>query len=302
MKSQVPDAMVPTADAMLLQEPRAGGRALRGRLMYRGNFWRILILSTLGFLTFVPFIITFIISFKSIPQFDHQPFLPTFPLHFANYAIAFTATTRYLFNSIFVCAAAVFLTLSCGCLSAYTFARFSFPLKNVLFYFLLALLMIPTILSLVTRFIMIRNLRMINTYWALIIPYTSGGQIFVMFVARTFFESIPEDLFESARLDGAKELRILWSIVLPMSQPIIWTLTILNVIGNWNNILWPMITISVRKMYPISVGLLYFRTTYFIDRGPMMAGYVIASIPLFLLFLFASKQFIEGLSSGALKM
>ena len=301
MKAQASEAGAEVA-AAILPKTQNGVSFAKSRLMYRGNFWRILILSVLGFLTFVPFIATVIISFKSIPQFDHYPFLPTLPLHIENYATAFTATYGYLINSIFVCAAAALMTLTCGCLAAYTFARFTFPLKNVLFYFLLALLMIPGILSLVTRFIMIRNLRMINTYWALIVPYTSGGQIFVMFVARTFFEGIPEELFESARLDGAKELRILWSIVLPMSQPIIWTLTILNVIGNWNNIIWPMITLSVRKMYPITVGLLFFRTDYLVDRGSMMAGYVIASIPLFILFIFASKQFIEGISSGALKM
>ena len=274
----------------------------RGTLMARGNWWRVLILTAFGVLTFIPFVVTILISFKDIPQFDHQPYLLTFPLHAENYVTAFTSTYGYLVNSIYVSALAVVLTLICACLSAYTFARFSFPGKMVLFYFMLSLLMIPTILSLVTRFIMVKNLGLINTYWALIIPYTSGGQIFMMFVAKTFFEGLPEDLFESARLDGAKELRILWSIVLPMSRPIIWTLTILNIHGNWNNILWPMITLSRRAMYPITVGLLYFRNEYVVDRGPMMAGYIIASVPMIILFFVASRQFVEGLSSGALKM
>ena len=272
------------------------------KLLSRGNFWRILILGVLGMITFVPFIETIIISFKDIPQFNQQPYLLSFPLHFKNYATAFTATNRYLLNSIFVSSTAVVLTLCCACLSAYTFARFRFPLKMFLFYFMLSLMMIPSILSLVTRFIMVKNLGLINTHWSLIIPFVSGGQMFMMFVAKTFFEGLPEELFESARLDGAKELRILWSIVLPMSRPILWTLTILNIHGNWNNILWPMITLSKRAMYPITVGLLYFRTQYFVDRGPMMAGYIIASIPMIILFFIASRQFIEGLSSGALKM
>lgn len=274
----------------------------RSRLLSRGNWWRNSVLALLAFLTFVPFVVTFIISFKTMPQFNHQPFLPTFPLQFENYVTAWNATAGYLVNSIFVTSLSAVITLTVGCLSAYTFARFAFPLKSVLFYALLSLLMIPPILSLVTRFIMVRDLGILNTYWAMIIPYVSGGQIFVIFVARTFFEGLPEELFESARLDGAKEIRILWSIVLPMSRPIIWTLTILNVISNWNNILWPMITISERRLLPITVGLLFFRTQYLIDRGPMMAGYIIASIPLFILFIVASKQFIEGLSSGALKL
>ena len=101
MKAQVPDVIVPTvptAGAILGQEPRLPARPLKSRLMYRGNPWRILILSTLGFLTFVPFIITLIISFKSIPQFDHQPFLSTLPLQIANYATAFRATARSHLN------------------------------------------------------------------------------------------------------------------------------------------------------------------------------------------------------------
>ena len=279
---------------------RLSGRG--GKLLSRGNWWRILFLGTAALITFIPFIETVIISFKDINQFNHQPFLPTFPLRLSNYATAFTSTYGYLVNSIYVSSVAVVLTLFCACLSAYTFARFDFPLKMPLFYFMLSLLMIPGILSLVTRFIMVKNMGMINTHWALIIPFTSGGQIFMMFVAKTFFEGLPEELFESARLDGAKELRILWSIVLPMSRPIMWTLTILNIHGNWNNILWPMITLSKRVMYPITVGLMYFRTQYFVDRGPMMAGYIIASIPMVILFFIASRQFIEGLSSGALKM
>jgi ABC-type glycerol-3-phosphate transport system permease component len=274
----------------------------RGRLMRQGNWWRIAILGILAFLTFLPLVETVIISFKSIPQFDHQPFLPTLPLNVVNYLTAWNATYRYLWNSIYVCSVSVVVTLVCACLSAYTFARFRFPLKSFLFYFLLALLMIPSILSLVTRFIMVKNMGLLNTQWALIIPYVSGGQVFMIFVARTFFESLPEELFESARLDGAREIRILWSIVLPMSRPIIWTLMILNVNGNWNNILWPMITLSKQMMYPITVGLMYFRNEYLVDRGLMMAGYVIASVPMLILFTVASKQFIEGLSSGALKM
>jgi ABC-type glycerol-3-phosphate transport system permease component len=279
-----------------------GASTGRGRLMDRGNWWRILTLGALAFLTFIPFLITIVISFKTIPQFEHQPFLPTFPLQFGNYLTAWNATYRYLWNSILVCGTTVALTLIIACLSAYTFARFAFPLKNVLFYFLLSLLMIPGILSLVTRFIMVKQIGLLNTQWSLIIPYISGGQIFMIFVCRTFFESLPEEIFESARLDGARELRILWSIVLPMSRPIIWTLAILNVHGNWNNVLWPLIMLSKRVMYPITVGLMYFRTQYVVDRGPMMAGYIIASVPMLILFFVASKQFIEGLSSGALKM
>ncbi len=272
------------------------------RLRSRGDLTRIAVLTFLGVLTFIPFISTIIISFKSVPQFNHQPFLPTFPLHFRNYVVAFNSTYLYILNSVYVSAVAVALTLIVACASAYAFARFDFPLKQPLYMAFIGLLMIPPLLSLVTRFIMIRNLGMINTHWALIAPFVSGGQVFMIFVAKTFFETLPEDLFESARLDGASEMRILWNIALPMSRPIIWTLAVLNVQSNWNNILWPLITLSDRSKFPVSVGLLYFQGQYVADRGPMMAGYIIASIPMMVLFTVASRQFVEGMSSGALKL
>lgn len=272
------------------------------RLRSRGDFARIAVLTFLGVLTFIPFISTLIISFKSVPQFNHQPFLPTFPMHFRNYVVAFNSTYLYILNSVYVAAVAVALTLIVACASAYAFARFDFPLKQPLYMAFIGLLMIPPLLSLVTRFIMIRNLGMINTHWALIAPFVSGGQVFMIFVAKTFFETLPEDLFESARLDGASEMRILWNIALPMSRPIIWTLAVLNVQSNWNNILWPLITLSDRSKFPVSVGLLYFQGQYVADRGPMMAGYIIASIPMMVLFTVASRQFVEGMSSGALKL
>ncbi len=272
------------------------------RLRSRGDLTRVAVLTFLGVLTFVPFISTIIISFKSVPQFNHQPFLPTFPLHFRNYVVAFNSTYLYILNSVYVSAVAVVLTLVVACASAYAFARFDFPLKQPLYMAFIGLLMIPPLLSLVTRFIMIRNLGMINTHWALIAPFVSGGQVFMIFVAKTFFETLPEDLFESARLDGASEMRILWNIALPMSRPIIWTLAVLNIQSNWNNILWPLITLSDRSKFPVSVGLLYFQGQYVADRGPMMAGYIIASIPMIVLFTVASRQFVEGMSSGALKL
>jgi ABC-type glycerol-3-phosphate transport system permease component len=271
-------------------------------LRARGDAGRIALLTALGILTFFPFIITIIISFKTIPQFNHQPFLPTFPLQYNNYVVAFRSTYLYIVNSTYVAGVAVVLTLIVSCSTAYAFARFDFPLKQPLYLLFIGLLMIPPILSLVTRFIMVKNLGLLNTHWSLIIPYISGGQVFMIFVAKTFFENLPEDLFESARLDGARELRILWSIALPMSRPIIWTLAVLNIRNNWNNILWPLITLSDRAKFPVSVGLLYFRNQYLVDRGPMMAGYIIASIPMIILFTIASRQFVEGLTSGALKL
>jgi len=282
--------------------------ALPERMMKRGsgtvrtmNVPIILILGVLGFLTFLPFMVAISISFKSIFQFTMSPFLPGLPLTFSNYAVAYRLVIGYITNSVFVSSLAVVLTLIIGLMSAYVFARFDFPFKTVLFFVFLSLMMIPSVLSLVTRFLMVNRLGLRDNYLGLILPYASGGQLIVIFIGRTFFESIPKDLFECAKLDSANELQIISKIVLPMSMPIVSTLIILDVVSTWNNILWPLIILTSKKLYPVSVGLLQFKSEAATNVGAMMAGYLITSIPLIILFAFASKQFVKGLTSGAVK-
>lgn len=271
-------------------------------LMDRGNTTRIVILSVLGFLTFVPFIITLIISLKDIPQFVHQPFLPTFPFEFRNYAVAYRLVVTYLVNSIIVSGTSVLILILIGVLSGYVFARYDFPLKNFFFLFFLSLLMIPPMLSLVTRFVLVMNLGLRDSYLSMILPFVSGGQVVVIFVSRTFFESIPRDLFESAKVEGASDLGLLFKIAVPLSMPIIWTLVIMSIVTTWNNILWPLVIVNRVELMPVSIGLLHFRSQTQTNIGAMMAGYVIASIPLLIVFFIASKQFISGITSGAIKM
>jgi multiple sugar transport system permease protein/raffinose/stachyose/melibiose transport system permease protein len=274
----------------------------RSPLLAKGNTVRTIVLTVLGLLTFLPFIFALVISFKDIFQFTHHPFMPTFPLAFENYTIAYRLVIQYIFNSILVSGVSAVFVIAIGLLSGYVFARYDFPFKNQLFFLFLALLMIPTVLSLVTRFTLVMNLGLRDSYWGLILPYVSGGQIVVIFVSRTFFESIPNSLFESAKLEGAGDLTLLYKIAIPLSLAIIWTLVIMNVISTWNNILWPLVIINKVELMPISIGLLNFRGQTQSNTGAMMAGYLIASLPLLLVFSIASKQFVRGLTSGAIKM
>ncbi len=271
-------------------------------LRYRGNGVRTIILSILGLLTFLPFLIALSISFKSVFQYAHEPFFPAFPLHLENYSAAYHLVIGYIRNSLIVSASSVALTLVIGLMSAYVFARYDFPFKSLLFFVFLSLMMIPGVLSLVTRFLMVNRLGLRDTFLGLILPYSSGGQLVVIFIGRTFFERIPKDLFESAKLEGASEIQIITSLVVPMSMPIVATLTIMDVVSTWNNVLWPMIIVSSKNLFPVSVGLLSFQGEMQSDIGAMMAGYLLASLPLLLLFAFASKQFVHGLTSGAVKL
>ena len=159
------------------------------------------------------------ISFKTRAQFAVQPIWPTFPLHFANYRFAWEQVFRPVINTVIVCVASIGGTLLVASLAAYAFARFSFPGSRVLFLGVISLLMVPDVLLLVPRYVVTSQLHLLGNYLGLIIPYLSFGSIFAIFVLRTFFASVPGELIEAARMDGASHLTIFWRIMLPLSRP-----------------------------------------------------------------------------------
>jgi multiple sugar transport system permease protein/raffinose/stachyose/melibiose transport system permease protein len=185
---------------------------------------------------------------------------------------------------------------------AYVFARFRFPLKELLYYLIISLLMIPPVLTLVPQYVLISDLGLLNSRLALILPYIAGGQVFGIFLLRSFYASQPQELFEAAQIDGAGDLLTFWHIALPLARPILGTLAVLNVVGTWNDIVWPTIVFSDQSLQNLSVGLTVFESEYNTNWGPLFAGYVIAALPLLLLFALVSRWFVEGLSSGALKV
>ena len=177
-------------------------------------------------LTYIPFWILIVTSLKSLTQFYHSFWLPSFPLQWSNYAEAWAVVHIYLVNSFIVTVVTVLGVLAVSSLSAFAFARYNFPGRTFLFYVFIALLMVPFILTLVPEFVWIHQLGLINTRWGLILPYISGQQVFAIFLLRGFMASLPEELFEAARMDGAGMVRCFWSIVVPLCRPILSVVTI----------------------------------------------------------------------------
>lgn len=262
------------------------------------------ILIILIILTFYPFIFTVVTSFKSSPQFTHNFWGITFPLHLSNYKDAWSRIRRYILNSAIVTTASAAGVLTIASISAFVFARFKFPGREFLFLCILSMLMIPGILTLVPAFLLVKSLGLLNTRWALILPYISGGQIFAMFILRSFLASLPEELFEATRVDGASTIQSFIYLAIPLSKPILVTIAIMNILGTWNDYVWPLVTLPDGKLWTITVGIVSFSNQYLgLEMwGPMFAGYVIASIPLIVLFFFTMRYFIAGLASGALKI
>ncbi|OQA42372.1 MAG: L-arabinose transport system permease protein AraQ [Chloroflexi bacterium ADurb.Bin325] len=254
-------------------------------------------------LTFYPFIFLVISSFRSTADFMHSFWGLPNPLVLANYRDAWSRVSGYVGNSVLISVSSMVGVLFIGSISAFVFARYNFPGKEIFFFGILALLMIPGILTLVPAFLLIKSFGLLNTYWALILPYIAGGQIFGIFVLRSFIASLPEELYESARLDGASMWHLYAKITVPLSKPILVTIAIMNILSTWNDYIWPLVTIPDGNKWTVSVGIVSFGSSFAGSQnyGPMFAGYVIASLPLIILFMFTMRYFIAGLTSGAIK-
>jgi ABC-type glycerol-3-phosphate transport system permease component len=215
---------------------------------------------------------------------------------------AWRAVRPYMLNTLIVAGVTAFGVALIGSFTAYILARYRFFGSRIVFILILSTMMFPGVLTLVPSFLLVKNLGLLNTYWAMILPYIAGGQIFAIFVFKSFFEGLPEDLFESARIDGAGHFAIYWHIVLPLSKPAVSVVVIMNILGTWNNFLWPFITNTEGKYHVIASGLYTLATsTHAANLSTMYSAYAISSIPLLIMFIYATKPFIRGMTSGALK-
>ena len=279
---------------------------------------RHIVLGILLLLTLFPFIFMVISSFKSNPQFYRTFWLPAFPLHFSNYAEAGVILGRFLFNSMLVSASSLIITIVLATLASYAFAREEFPGRRLLFGSVVSLLLVPAVVTLVPTFIVVKNFPyfwaaeadtrgLLNTYWAMILPYASGGLALTTFVLTNFFRGIPNEFFESARIDGAGDRSVIAHILLPLSRPILGTVAIIHLLGTWNNFIWPLVSVTDPDRSVVTTGLMLFvsQVNTFnsnIRYGPMFAGYTVAALPLLVLFFFFTRAFMRGMTSGALKM
>ncbi len=253
-------------------------------------------------LAFIPILLMLVLSVKSNAQIYTDFWAIPWPFQWSNYDIAISLLIRNLFNSLFVVSVAAVATVFLASLSGYVFARLNFPGKNILYFLVISLMMIPAILTLTPLYKLMQDLHLTNTWWALILPWISSGQVFGILLCRTFLSEQPAELFEAARIDGANELRAYYSLALPLAKPVIATLAIMNTIAFYNDFIWPLMVIDNNSLQVITVAVRVFEAaTGTIDIGSMVAGYVFATIPLLILFLFGSSLFIEGLTSGALK-
>ncbi len=243
------------------------------------------------------------VSLKDNAAFIANPWLPTPPAdwRWANWLFGLKLIGPYVANTLFVAVTGTAGTLGCALLGAYFFARYRLPLGRLLWAVFMVLMMLPTIANLVPLFSLLRELSLLNTLWALILVGMAGAQAFNLFVLRHFIEEIPKDLFEAAEMDGAGHLDQIRHVVAPMSGSILGTLAILAFLNKWNEFLLPLVILRDRDLFTLGVGLIYLDGEYVKQWGQIMAAYLMAAIPLIILFLFTMRLFVRGLSHGAIK-
>ena len=241
-------------------------------------------------------------SVKNEVSFQATKWYPTLPMYFSNIAYAFRKLTRYMLNTVLVAGCGTLGMLFISSLAAYAFSKLHFPGKNIFYMAVISLMMIPGILTLVPSFMLYKSLIGLDNYMILILPQIVGP-VFGVFLLRSFFEGIPEDIFEASRIDGAGEFKIYMKVCLPLSLPIMGTLAIMQITNAWNDYMWPMITIKNNDLMTISAGLMLNYVGRTNSNYPIItAGYLVASIPLIFIFIFANKFFIQGLTGSAMKL
>ena len=228
------------------------------------------------------------------------PLVPAHP-SFGNYRdlFAHAGMWRYLANSVFLATTATLASLAFNVAAGYAFAKLRFAGRERIFRVLLGALVIPGQVAMVPLFLELKALGLVNTYGGVIVPALAS--IFGIFLVRQYAQSIPDELIEAARIDGASEFRIFAAVVLPALKPILVTLAVFTLLGTWNDFMWPLIVLTDNDLYTLPVALASLSREHVQDDELMMAGSVVTTVPVLLVFLSLQRYYLEGLLAGSVK-
>ena len=232
--------------------------------------------------------------------FNFPPdFIPRW--HFENFATVWAARPwgRYFLNTVIVAVTTTAAVLVTSTLAGYAFASMRFPGARILFGLILLVYMVPTEVTLVPNFIILKNLGWIDTYQAQIVPFAAS--VFGIFLMRQFFLSLPKDLWEAAQLDGCGHLRYLFTVAAPLARAPLVTVGLFHFVAGWNSYLWPLIVANTDSVRPIQVGLNAFQTAESTDPVLLAAGSLMTTLPILLLFLVAQRQIVGGIASSGIR-
>ncbi|WP_066462416.1 carbohydrate ABC transporter permease [Sanguibacter suarezii] len=271
----------------------------RRRKVTGGRIAALVVLIVLAVTWLVPFAWAVVTSLKSEADAGATPvtWLPAggFQLDAFTKVLSEGNIPRWTLNSLLTATAITVITVVISALAGYAFSRLSFKGRRWLFVVVIASIVIPPQVLIVPLFYQMLTLNMVDTYWGIILPQTIAPAM--VFILKKFFDQIPEELEDAARMDGASRMRVFWSIVLPLSRPILAAVSIFVFIGAWNNFLWPFIVTNDSSLMTLPVGLQTVKSAYGVQYAQNMASALLAAAPLIIVFLFFQRQIIKGVAT-----
>ena len=256
-----------------------------------------------AFVFLLPFLWMLSTSLKPDVQFySFPPVLIPSPFQWSNYPDAVTYITFFLYlrNTLSIAVMSTIGVLISSSLVAYSLARIPWKGRTFLFILTIATLMLPFQVTMIPLFIVFKNLGWVNSWLPLIVPHWFGGALYI-FLLRQFFMTIPMELSEAARIDGANELKIYYAIVLQLSKPALATVAIFEFIARWRDYIGPLIYLSDQKQYTLSLGIYEYQSQYGAEWGLLMAASVMITLPIILIFFFLQKTFVQGIALTGIK-
>lgn len=277
--------------------------------MKRFNIWGklfniiiFILLISLALSIIIPLLWMIISGFKSNSEFFMDPWSLPEKWIWENFVVAWeNGVARYFFNSVLVTSVSVVIVLILSSLASYSLSRFNFKGRNFLFLFILSGLMLAPQVSLIALFKMLQTINLLDTYWALILPYAAFQIPFAVFLMRSYFLSLPREVEDAAYIDGCNTWSVFWRIILPMSKPIVLTTGLLTGMFFWNEFMFALAFIESSELRTIPVGLMNLRSQLGTNYGVLLAGLFMATIPMIIVFIIFQKHFIKALSDGGVK-
>jgi ABC-type glycerol-3-phosphate transport system permease component len=278
----------------------SGAFAIRRSTSMLGKY---VLLMVFALFSLFPLVWMWVAALRNSSEVYATPFSLPARLDFGNIAKAWTVGHfgSYFLNSLIITVPTVIGVVALSSLAGYGVARFRFAIRTPAFYLLLLGLMVPFQSVMIPLYYQLRDLGLLGTYWAFILPATALGLPFGTFLMQSYFSGIPNDLAEAARIDGCNELQVFWGIMLPLARPAVASLVVFQFVSSWNSFLMPLLYLQNESVRPIPLGMMFFQGRYTQDVSLIAAGVTIATVPVILVYLFFQRQFVRGLTAGALK-
>jgi len=260
-------------------------------------------LTLIAAVVLIPLLTTAVGGFKSLGDLRVNPFGLPAEWHVENYTDILFGDRywRQMMNSLIIAVLTVTLTVTVAAMAAFTFAHVKFFGSNFLLNYFLIGLMFPAATAILPLFIRIRDLGLLNTYWGVVLPQVAFGLGMSILLFRNYFKNLPEELFQAALVDGCGYIRFFWYITLPLSRPIIATVSIISFVGSWNSYILPLIMLNSESRYPWPLGIMVYKGEFNTEWQLVLAFITLTILPTIIVFFLAQKHIIAGLTAGAVK-